>query len=164
MAEQAKRRLLVVLGSGGHTTEMLRLVDLLGPGLEYVYLLEQEDGFSQARIRIPGPAFRIHQPSRFGDALWLTALKTVRSALEACVLLARVRPDAIVACGRGLAVAVCALGRLMGAKVIFIETAARVRSRSLTGRLVHPFVDLFYVQWEEARALYPGSRYAGRLL
>ncbi len=164
MAERPKRRLLVVLGSGGHTSEMLRLVDLLGPGLEYVYLLEREDVFSRARIRVPGRAFQVHQPTRFGDPLWLAALKTVRCALETCVLLARIRPDAIVACGRGLAFPACSLGRLIGAKVIFIETAARLRSRSRTGRLVHPFADLFYVQWEEARALYPGSRYAGRLL
>ena len=164
MTEQLKKQLLIVLGSGGHTTEMLSLVDLLGPDFEYVYLMEREDVFSQARIRIPGPVFQVHQPNRFGDPLWLAAIKTVRSALEACILLARVRPDAIVACGRGLAFPVCFLGCLIGAKVIFIETAARVRSRSLTGRLVHPFADLFYVQWEEAKALYPGSRYAGRFL
>ena len=36
-------KLLIVLGEGGHTTEMLNLVDLLGDRYEYHYIITKED-------------------------------------------------------------------------------------------------------------------------
>ena len=34
-------------------------------------------------------------------------------------------------------------------------------NRSLTGRLVYPFADLFLVQWESLLELYPKAKYVG---
>jgi hypothetical protein len=61
-------------------------------------------------------------------------------------------------------VPIALLGRLMGAKIIFIETGSRVTSLSLTGRIMLKVADLFFVQWEQLQKRYPQTIFAGRLL
>ena len=47
--------LLLVLGEGGHTKEMLRLADLLGASHRYSYVLVNDDQVSASKIAISGP-------------------------------------------------------------------------------------------------------------
>ena len=47
------------------------------------------------------------------------------------------------------------LGKLFGAKLIYIEVFDRIDKPTMTGRLVYPIVDKFIVQWEEMRKVYP---------
>jgi UDP-N-acetylglucosamine:LPS N-acetylglucosamine transferase len=60
-------------------------------------------------------------------------------------------------------VPVSLVGKALGAKVIHVESASRVRRLSLTGRILYPVADLFFVQWEGLRERYPRAIYAGRL-
>ena len=55
-------RMLVILGEGGHTKEMLTLVEMLGDGLEYGYLIVQDDEVSESKIRRRGPVYRVLKP------------------------------------------------------------------------------------------------------
>ena len=73
------------------------------------------------------------------------------------------KPDMVVTTGALLAFPFCLLGKMMGAKIVYIESFARVHSKSLTGRLVYPFADLFLVQWETMLRLYPRAKYVGGL-
>ena len=73
----------------------------------------------------------------------------------------REKPDVIVTTGALIVFPFCLYAKLMGTKVIYIETFARVNDRSLTGRLVYPLADLFLVQWESLLELYPKAKYVG---
>src|SRR3954447_834851 len=48
----------------------------------------------------------------------------------------RDRPRLVVTSGSGHVVPFCLLARLLGARLVFIETAARVRAPSMTGRIL----------------------------
>lgn len=48
--------------------------------------------------------------------------------------------------------------------VVYVESFARVRSLSLTGKLLYPFVDRFIVQWPYLEAKYPKAEFKGRLV
>lgn len=87
----------------------------------------------------------------------------IRNALLATRLLMRTRPRAIITTGAGIAVPFCYLGRLLGARIIYIETFARVSQPSLTGRLVHPVAHRFFVQWPELRKHYRKAEYEGAI-
>ena len=50
---------------------------------------------------------------------------------------------------------------LLGSKIIYIETFANSTSKSKTGKLVYKFADLFIVQWESMKELYPDSVVGG---
>ena len=82
---------------------------------------------------------------------------TVRNTLLAARVLREERPDLIVSSGAAVAVPFFLVGKLMGAKTVYIEVFDRVDAPTLTGRLVRRFTDLFVVQWPEMTRVYPGS-------
>lgn len=71
------------------------------------------------------------------------------------------RPDVIVCTGVLATVPLCLVCKLFGKKLIFIESYAKVKTPTLTGKLLYPFADRFYVQWQELLEFYPKARYVG---
>ena len=88
----------------------------------------------------------------------------VRNGVLAARVLLRERPALIVSTGAGVAVPFFVLARLVGAKTAYIEVYDRLDTRTLTARLCRPFTDVFCVQWEEQRRLYPDGELIGGLL
>lgn len=80
--------------------------------------------------------------------------RTLRNALQSLWIVLRERPRLVISTGADVAVPTCLLARLLGARLVFIETAGELRP-SLSGRLVYPFADLFIVQWPEKRSAFP---------
>lgn len=72
-------------------------------------------------------------------------------------------PDAILSTGAGLAVAFFLVGRLRGRRCVYVESLTRTDSLSLSGKLVRPLADAFFVQWPQA-ARGRGIRFAGSIL
>jgi len=157
------KSLLLVLGEGGHTKEMVRLADLLGAGRRYAYVLVNDDEVTASKITRPGPIYRVIRPRDKEHHALRDALRTALCALEALAVLVRVRPAAVISTGPSVAVPVCVMAKLLRVKVIFIETGSRIHALSTTGRMVYRFADLFFVQWEELLPACPRAVYAGRL-
>jgi len=156
-------RILVVLGSGGHTAQMIRLVAMLSPDHAYSYMVGLDDHLSEAKITRAGAVYRVHRARRHEDGLPKTIVKVVRLSFESLAVLWRAKPDAIVNAGPGTAVPVAVLGKVFGKKVITVEDWSRVYSRSRSGNILYHFSDLFFVQWPEMLKQYPKAVYAGRL-
>jgi len=161
-------KLLVILGEGGHTKEIVTLVEMLGDQvddrpLEYVYLLVADDTVSASKISRPGPVYRVRRPRDKAHHLLGDVLKTLQSAWQSWSILRQVRPAALLTSGPAVAVPACVLARLMGVRVIFVETGSRVTALSLTGRIMYHVAHLFFVQWPGLQARYPRAIYAGRL-
>ncbi len=162
--ERKRLRVLVVLGEGGHTVEMIRLVDLLGPEYEYAYVTVKEEQLSERKIHIPGAVYRINRPQWKVEPRWKVVLRYIRLTWQSLWILARVRPHVILQSGPGLAVPVSLLGKLFRARVVYVENGARVTHPSMTGRIMYHFADLFFVQWPELQeSAFPDSIYAGML-
>jgi UDP-N-acetylglucosamine--N-acetylmuramyl-(pentapeptide) pyrophosphoryl-undecaprenol N-acetylglucosamine transferase len=70
----------------------------------------------------------------------------------------RERPSTIVTSGAGIAVPFALTGRALGARVIFLETMARVTSGSMTGRILSRVAAEVLVQWPELLRAYPTAR------
>jgi len=73
------------------------------------------------------------------------------------------RPDVVISTGAGIVVFFCVFAKLLGTKLIFIESMARVERPSLTARFLYPFSDLFIVQWPGLLKYFPKAKYMGRL-
>lgn len=157
-------KMLVVLGEGGHTTELLNLVNLLGNRYSYYYIISKEDNLSEDRIEFSGPVYRLNRPRGKDTKALKAASQTFLTGINALGILLQVRPDAILSTGPALAVPVSILGKLLGAKVIFVETGSRVKSLSLTGRIMYRWANLFFVQWPQLAEKLPKAIYAGRLV
>jgi len=79
-------------------------------------------------------------------------LKNIFLALK---ILRKERPDVIISSGAAVAVPFFYLGKLFGAKTVYIEVFDRIDAPTLTGKLVYPVTDRFVVQWEEMKEVYP---------
>jgi len=74
------------------------------------------------------------------------------------------KPDVIITTGGGIAIPISFLGKLMRKKIGFIESSSRVKTPSLTGKILYPIADLFLVQWKCLLKRYgKKARYEGRV-
>lgn len=72
------------------------------------------------------------------------------------------KPDVVISTGAGVVVFFCLFAKLLGAKLIFIESMAKIERPTLTARFLYPFADLFIVQWPNLLRFFPRARFEGR--
>mmetsp|Transcript_38334 Transcript_38334/g.120205 ORF Transcript_38334/g.120205 Transcript_38334/m.120205 type:complete len:211 (-) Transcript_38334:123-755(-) len=169
---------LAVLGSGGHTMEMLAILRGLdaaryGP-LHFV--VAETDESSEAKVR----ASKVRQPDAYhviprarevGQSYASSVPSTLRAALASLRLVFALRPDLILCNGPGTCLPLClggALLRLLSKaelRLVFVESFCRTRTLSLTGRILYALraADEFVVHWPELLERYPRARYIGQL-
>jgi len=81
--------------------------------------------------------------------------------VQIMAIMFRVRPDVVITTGAASGVFAIRIGRLLGARSIWIDSMANVDELSLSGQLVGPHTDLWLTQWEALERkdgpLYKGS-------
>ena len=138
-------KICLACSPGGHLTQMERLMPAF-EGKEYFFVTHKSE-YSQHLER----AYFIEYKEGYIRER-ITWLKTIFIALR---ILLKERPDVVISTGGGeIAVPFCYVGKLLGAKVILIETLTRIKTRSAAGRLIYPIADLFLVQWESLLTKY----------
>lgn len=70
-------------------------------------------------------------------------------------VLRKEKPDLIMSSGAAGAVPFFYLGKLFGAKTVYIEVFDRIDAPTLAGKMVYPVTDKFIVEWEEMKKVYP---------
>jgi beta-1,4-N-acetylglucosaminyltransferase len=172
---------MAVLGSGGHTAEMLALLKTLDRSLysprEYViattdhtsaqrieaFEASENDNKSNHRLLL------LPRSREVGQSYGSSVLTTLYAMMHAVVLVLRSRPSLLLCNGPGTCVPIAAAAialRWIGIKyvtVVYVESICRVESLSLSGKLLLPFTDHFLVQWPNLVSKYPKARFIGRL-
>lgn len=86
------------------------------------------------------------------------------NALQSLWYLLVERPDCIISTGSGMAYPSIFFGKkLLGTKIIYIDSAADVTSPSRTPAVAYKHSDLFCVQWEEMKKHFPDAVVLGPL-
>lgn len=87
------------------------------------------------------------------------------NALQSLWHLSIERPDVIISTGAGMAYPTLYFAKkIFKAKIIFIESAAAVVDATKTAKKVYPISDLFLIQWEELKSIFPKAIYTGGVL
>ncbi|XP_028290172.1 UDP-N-acetylglucosamine transferase subunit ALG14 [Gouania willdenowi] len=174
---------LVVAGSGGHTSEMLRLMDSLSPSYSpRHYVIADTDRMSEDKIcssersrrqENSEDQFFIHRIPRSREVLqsWSSSIfSTLRALRFSIPLVFRLRPDVVLCNGPGTCVPLCVAALLLGilgmkkVVLVYVESICRVQNLSLTGKILYPITDYFFVQWACLRDKYPRSIFLGRIV
>ena len=79
----------------------------------------------------------------------------IKNTFLAIRVLLKEKPDLIISSGAAVAVPFFYIGKILGAKLIYIEVFDRIDKPTVTGKLVYPIADKFIVQWEEQKKVYP---------
>lgn len=102
---------------------------------------------------------------------YLTAIiTTVWSFLYCIPFLVRTRPDLILTNGPGTCVPVCLVAFWLklffinrNCRIVYVESYCRVKTLSLSGKILLWITDLFVAQWPDVVATSPKIKYFGRL-
>lgn len=173
---------MAVLGSGGHTAEMIALLGWLPASRFKVasVVVASSDATSLARLRTAGALAadaRIHTIVRAREVAgsWGGAvLRSVYAALEGVNILIAEQPALLLVNGPGTCVPLVCAARALRAcgalrpdsRILFVESVCRVETLSLSGYLLYHcrFADDVAVQWEALRARFPRAKYIGTVL
>ncbi len=150
-----------MFGSGGHQRQMAQLAGQLVGRYEIVGIFTRED-FVAAKLR-EYRHYYVKRPRISDEWYVLYFLKTLYCFLQSIMVIAREWPAAIVSCGPSTAAPVMYAGKLLGRKIIFIESWSKISTKSKTGNMIYPIADMFFVQWNEQLKLYPKALFRGRL-
>ena len=85
-------------------------------------------------------------------------LNLIRNFILALQVINKESPDLVISTGAGVAVPFIICAKLKGIETVFIESFTRVKELSLSARLLLPFLDSLYVQWEQLKAKYPQAK------
>jgi UDP-N-acetylglucosamine transferase subunit ALG13 len=87
-----------------------------------------------------------------------------QNPLRSLLLAWRLRPRVVITSGAGMVIVFCVCARLLGSRLFFVETMARISNPSLTGRLLARIADQVFVQWPELLQAYPKATLCRPLL
>lgn len=85
----------------------------------------------------------------------------IKNTFLAIKIIYKERPDIIISTGAAPAIPFYYIGKIFGAKLIYIEVYDRVDLPTVTGKIVYPICDEFIIQWEEQRQHYKHSKLLG---
>lgn len=156
-ARKTAKKLCLACSLGGHLTQMLQLEPLYA---RYDHFFITEDAPLSRSLSNGERAYFVRLVNR---RMPLFPFLLLGNAARVFGILRRERPDVVISTGALNAVPVCYLAKLLGSRVVFIESFAKVTTPTLSGRLVHPVADLFIVQWESLLPFYPKAVYGGSL-
>jgi beta-1,4-N-acetylglucosaminyltransferase len=145
-------KVALVASIGGHITELLALKAAYAEFSHFYVFNEPIHGSAFEGA----PAYSITHSER--------DLRVATNVVELLRIFRAERPTVMLSTGAGQAVAAAVAAKLLGIRVVFVDSVAATTRLSLAGCLILPFADAFYVQWpglaNEARGIY----YAGSIL
>lgn len=126
-------------------------------------LMEKYQGFvvtekTGYKINNGYPTYELEQVNRREPSF---PLRMMRNTLLSIRIFFNERPDAIVTTGVLAMIPLCLICKILGRKLVYIESFAKISSPTETGLFLHRFADRFYVQWESMLAVYPDATFIG---
>lgn len=152
------KKVLFISSTGGHLSEMMQLKPMFKK-YNYHIITEYTDSTKNLCKTYEGKVDYLVYGTK--DHLFSYIFKFSFNILKSFYLYFKIRPKYIVTTGTHTAVPICYIGKLFGSKIIFIETFANSKTKTLSGKLVYPIADLFIVQWESMLKLYPKAVLGG---
>ncbi len=152
-SRQQRPRVLAVASGGGHWVQLMRLRPVL---------LEADTAFvtvsDMYREDVPGARFYTVR-----DATRWNKFALIGQALRLLRILVKERPSVVISTGAAPGFFALRLGKLVGARVCWIDSIANVEAVSLSGQKIGPKCDLWLTQWAHL-ASENGPRYEGAVL
>lgn len=139
-------KICFVCSSGGHLTHLYMLKPFWQDKERVWATFDKEDARSLLRGEKVYPVY--YPSNRSIKALLINSVRALK-------LLRKERPDLIVSSGAAPAIPFFWIGKLMGAKTIYIEVFDRIDKPTISGKLCYPVADRFIVEWEEMKQVYP---------
>lgn len=153
MPHSPPKRLLAVASCGGHWIQLMRLRPAF-EGTDVTYVSTR----TTDRKDVPD-----HPHHAVVDANRHTKLKLVVQLVQVAWIVVRTRPKVVISTGATVGFFACRVAKVLGARVIWVDSIANAEELSLSGRKAGAFADSWLTQWEHL-ASEAGPKYDGAVL
>jgi len=153
-----KERVLFIASAGGHLSELLALREMFS---NYESFLMTEKTKSSIALTKEFPkkiAFLFYGTMSHPFSY---PFKLLGNCFISLYHYLKFRPKVVITTGVQSAAPMCCIAKIMGSKVIYIETFANIESKTASGRIIYHFADYFIVQWKSMLKLYPKAKFGG---
>jgi UDP-N-acetylglucosamine:LPS N-acetylglucosamine transferase len=155
-------RILAISSGGGHWTQLLRLREAWdGAHVTYAttnrgfQTMLEEDAAKRGQ---PKPGYAV-----FTEANRWQKLKLLKALCEIAWIIAKTRPTTVITTGAAPGYFAIRLGKLIGAKTVWLDSFANAEELSMGGEKAGPHATLWLTQWEGV-AREDGPDYKGSVL
>lgn len=155
---EIKKKVMFISSVGGHLTQLLELKSIFN---DYNYVLITEKTNVTRDMNKKYNMEYLPYGSRNQKIAYPFIL--LYSCLKSLFYFIKYNPNVIVTTGANTAAAMCCLGKIFGKKVIYIESFAKSKSPTVTGKYIYKLhaYTTFVVQWENMLKFYPKAEYWG---
>ena len=160
MAKEKKKKVLFIASTGGHLSELMQLKPLFDY-YDYRIITEKTPSNLSLKKKYKNKVSFVIYGTGTKDHKFTYLFKLLFNCFIELFNYIKFRPKYIVTTGAHIAGPMCCIGKIFGSKIIFIETFANINTKTITGKIVYKFADLFLVQWEDMLKLYPKAKYWG---
>ena len=151
------KKVLFISSTGGHLNELMQLKPLFK---KYNACIVTEKTSSNISLKKNyANVYFIIAGTMSNPITYL--LKLFLNCWISLFIFIKFKPDVVVSTGAHNSGPMCCIAKLARKKVVFIETFANSKTKSMTGKIIYKFADLFIVQWESMLKVYPNAVYVG---
>ncbi len=154
------KKVIFISSTGGHLSELMQLEPLY-KNYDYYIVTEKTDTTIKLKEKYHEKIFYLIYGAR--NYILSYMIKFPLNIIKSLIIFLKINPDIIITTGAHTAVPMCYIAKIFNKKIIFIESFARVESRSLSGKLINRISDIFLVQHKELLDIYENSIYEGSL-
>ena len=155
MEKRKKLRICLAASAGGHTSQLLKLTNSWN-GYETFYVTTTQ--VVQDKLKRFGSVYVVGECNREHP------IRVIRVFLRCVRIIFKEKPDVVISTGAAAGCMLCFLGKMLGARVIWIDSITNVERISLSGRMIRYIADLFLVQWPELAQKYRSVEYVGEVV
>ncbi len=152
------KRVMFISSAGGHLSEMLQLNSLFDK-YDYQIITEKTKSTLYLKDKYKNKVDYLFYGTK--DHMLVYPFKLLANCFKSLYYYFKYMPKVIITTGAHTAGPMCCIGKIFGSKIIFIESFANIETKTITGKLIYKFADMFIVQWEEMLKLYPKATYGG---
>lgn len=150
-----KLRICLAASAGGHMSQLLTLASSW-QGHTTFYVTTTE--VLRNKLEKFGKVYIVGECNR------LLPFRVIQALMRCTNVILQERPDVVISTGAAVGCMMCLLAKLLGAKVIWIDSMTNLERISLSGRMVRYIADLFLVQWPELTEQYNNVEYTGAIV
>ena len=145
------RKICFISSSGGHLEQLQMLQPIMKT--DSFIITEKIDS-----IDVKDNNYYLQQINRREI---LVIIKIILNAFKSLIIFVKEKPDIVICTGALSTIPFCIISKIFNAKLIYIESYAKVETGSLTGKLMYRIADKFYVQWREMLNVFPKAIFKG---
>lgn len=150
-----KLKICLAASAGGHLVQLLKISDCWQDHDRFFVTTSKA---VKEKLEKQGPTFIVGESNRESPFKMLPVL------FKCITIILKQKPDVVISTGAAHGCLLCLTAKMIGKKVVWLDSIANTEKLSFSGRIIRPFANVILTQWPEVAAKYKKVQYAGTVV